>query len=529
LRQTRVIARRCGSPEANDEQEHHGMTPQVDKVNFSLTLAVLLALAIPLLMFPAVSAAALQTAYAWIAQTFGWFYIVTGAAAFLTVTYIAFSRYGHIRLGEGDPEFTNLSWFAMLFAAGIGAGLMYWSGIEWAYYVQQPPFAAEPYSDDAYQWAASYGLHHWGIIAWAIYCLPTLAIAYPFYVRGVAKLKYSTAGHYWFKGGETSLPARCMDGFFMVALIGGAGSSLGFSTPLISALISRLTAIPESFALELAVVAICVLLFGTSVWLGLDKGIRRLSNANVILAFVFLVFILFAGDTLFLLRMAVSSVGHLLQHFMAMTFWTDPLGDSGFVEDWTVFYWAWWIAYGPFVGLFVTRISRGRSMREVVFGMLVLGSLGCWLFFLLLGNHSLGLQFSGELDVIGIMNDTNGSAAMVAGLNTLPMSGLVIALFCLVSIIFCATTYDSASYTLAASATQAMHPNDDPPRWHRLFWAIAVAVLPIGLMFAGGIREAQTAVLVVSLPLVLTFWLAGTGLLKSLHADVPLVHRDGKP
>ena len=236
-------------------------------------------------------------------------------------------------------------------------------------------------------------------------------------------------------------------------------------------------------------------------WLGLDKGIRRLSNANVILAFVFLVFILFAGDTLFLLR----NGGQLGRAFTATfyghdPFGTDPLGDSGFVEDWTVFYWAWWIAYGPFVGLFVTRISpRAIDARSPFLACLVLGSLGCWLFFLLLGNHSLGLQFSGELDVIGIMNDTNGSAAMVAGLNTLPMSGLVIALFCLVSIIFCATTYDSASYTLAASATQAMHPNDDPPRWHRLFWAIAVAVLPIGLMFAGGIREAQTAVLVVSI------------------------------
>ncbi len=274
----------------------------------------------------------------------------------------------------------------------------------------------------------------------------------------------------------------------MVALIGGAGSSLGFSTPLIAALLNRLTGIPADFALELMVVSICVLVFATSVWLGLQEGIRRLSNFNIVLALIFLLAVLLASDTLFLLKMAVNSLGFLFQNSLMMTFWTDPIDNTGFVGDWTVFYWAWWIAYGPFVGLFVTRISRGRTLREVVIGMLLLGSLGVWLFFLVLGNHSLGLQLSGQLDVVEIMQASGGNAAVVAGLNTLPMAGLIIGVFAVVAVIFVSTTYDSASYTLAATASQSMDVSEDPPRWHRVFWAVAIAILPIGLMYAGGIK-----------------------------------------
>lgn len=498
------------------------MSQQVDRVNFTISISVVLGLSIPLLVFPGQTAAILQTAYNWIASTFGWFYILTGATTFAVVLYIAFSRFGSVKLGDADPEFSTASWVAMLFAAGIGSGMLYWSAIEWAYYVQAPPFAAEPFSDEAYLWAASYGLHHWGFVAWAFYSLPTMAIAYPFYVRKIPKLKYSTSGEYWLRGRESSLAARLMDSFFMVALIGGAGSSLGFSTPMIAALIARLTGVPVGFALELVVVLICVALFSLSVWLGLSRGIRRLSDFNVLLALVFLVFVLLAGDTLYLLRMAINSVGFLLQNTLAMTFWTDPIGNTGFVDDWTVFYWAWWIGYGPFVGIFVTRISRGRTLREVAVGMLTLGSLGVWLFFFVLGNHSLGLQLSGALDVIAIMNESGGNAAIVAGLDTLPFAELAIGLLCVVSMIFVATTYDSASYTLAASASQSIGPSEDPARWHRVFWALALGVLPIGLMYAGGIREAQTATLVVSLPLTFTFWLSGWGLLKSLHADYPV-------
>ena len=495
------------------------MTQAVDRVNFALTISVMLAMAIPLLLFPEVSALALQTAYTWLATKFGWLYILTAISAFSAVVFIGFGPYGRVRLGSDDPEFSTPSWIAMLFAAGIGAGMMYWSSIEWAFYADTPPFGAEPRSAEAYVWASSFGLHHWGLVAWSFYCLPTLAIAYPFYARGVPKLKYSISASHFIKGGESSIGARLMDSFFMIALVGGIGSSLGFSTPLIAALISRLTGLPATFGMELFVVAVCVAMFGTSVWLGLTRGIKRLSDFNMWLGFVLLVCVLLASDTVFLLRMAINSIGHTLQNTVAMMFWTDPINNTGFIEDWTIFYWAWWLAYGPFIGIFVTRISKGRSLREVVFGMLGMGSLGVWLFYLVIGNHSLGLQLSGEVDVLGVMAEAGGNQAVIAGLDALPFATLFIIAFILLTSIFTATTYDSASYVLSASATQSLKPSEDPARWHRVFWAIAIAILPISLMYAGGLKEAQRVVLVVSLPLVFTFWLSGISLFKSLKED----------
>jgi BCCT family betaine/carnitine transporter len=496
-------------------------THNIDKTNFVATILIILLVSVPLILSPESGGQVVQQSYQFIATNFGWLYLLGGVAALVLLVWLAFGRFGGVKLGLADeaPEFSTYSWVAMLFCAGVGAGLMYWSAIEWAYYYQSPPFGAEPQSVEAAKWASSYGIFHWGIIAWAFYCLPTLAIAYPFYTERVPVLKYSLACHYWLKGKETSAPARAMDFLFMMALIGGAGSSLGFSTPLIATLISRLTGIEMGFGLEVAVVGICVVAFATSVYLGLEKGIKRLSDINMALALVMLAIVFIAGPSLFLVKTSLNSVGTMLQNFVAMSTWTDPFTDSQFVEDWTIFYWAWWIAYGPFVGMFVTRISRGRTIRQVVTGMLLYGTLGGALFYMILGNYSLGLQLSGELDVLAVMAEEGGNQAIVAGLDRLPLAELVIALFCIVSIVFSATTYDSASLTLAASASMHLRPGEDPPRWHRTFWAVALAILPITLMYVGGIKVAQTAVLVVSLPILFTGVLSAWSLVLSLQRD----------
>lgn len=504
------------------------MNANIDKTNFIATLLIILLVSVPLVLSPERGAAVIVDSYQFIVTHFGWLYQLAGVAVLVLLLWLAFGRFGEVKLGrpEDKPEFSTYSWIAMLFCAGVGAGLMYWSAIEWANYYEAPPFGAEPRSAEAASWASSYGIFHWGVIAWAFYCLPTLAIAYPFYAERVPVLKYSLACHYWLGGHEGSPMARIMDFLFMMALIGGAGSSLGFSTPLIAALISRLTGLEFSFGLEVVVVGICVVAFGTSVYMGLQKGIKRLSDINMAVAIGLLVFVFLAGPTLFIVKTSINSVGVMLQNFVAMATWTDPFTDSGFVEDWTIFYWAWWIAYGPFVGLFVTRISGGRTIRQVVLGMLFWGTLGGTLFYMVLGNYSLGLQLSGQLDVISVMQASDGNLAIVAGLDQLPFAEFAIALFCFVSIVFSATTYDSASYTLASNASLRLHPSEDPPRWHRTFWAAALAILPLTLMYIGGFRVAQTAVLVVSLPILFTGILSACCLVLSLKRDYPLVETD---
>jgi BCCT family betaine/carnitine transporter len=479
--------------------------------------------AVPLVAFPDASGAFLERLYAYIANEFGVLYLLASVAAIGFLAWLAFSRYGNIQLGDSDdgkPEFSEISWVGMLFCAGVGAGLLYWCGVEWAFYYDAPPFGVEPRSAEAAEWASTYGLFHWGVTAWAFYCLPAVAIAYPYYTKKLDILRFSVSCHWFLKGKEHGPLARSIDFLFMIALLGGAASSLGFSTPMIAATVAWLFDIEPNDTLEIAVVILCISLFAVSVWLGLKKGIKRLSDINVGLAFALLAFILIVGPTAFLLKTSLNSLGVMTQNFFRMNFWTDPFTESGFVESWTIFYWAWWIAFAPYVGLFVTRISKGRTIRQMITGMLIWGSLGGWLFYMIMGNYGLFLELSGTVDFTGIMRAQSGNAAIVAMLETLPLAALVIGVFSVIAIIFAATTYDSASYTLASSATLHLKAGDDPARWHRVFWAFALGIMPVALMLMNGnLRPIQVILLVVSLPILLVGVVMSVALVKSLRAS----------
>ena len=494
---------------------------EIDWPGFSAAVAVILAACVPLFLFPEAGSELLGNLYGKITTHFGFLYLLSGVVVMVFLLWLAFSRYGRIRLASGDeePEFSTTSWTAMLFCAGVGAGLMYWAPIEWGYYYGAPPFGAEPRSAEAAEWASTYGIFHWGPTAWAFYCLPTVAIAYPYYVKKMKFLRLSTSCHYFFRGEQETRSERLIDWLFMIGLLGGAGTSLGFSTPMIAACVARVTDVDTSFTMELAIVALSVVIFATSVWMGLKKGIKRLSDFNMWLAFALLAFVLFAGPTVFLLKTSVNSLGVLAQNFIRMNTWSDAFSDSGFVESWTVFYWAWWIAYAPFVGLFVTRISRGRTLRQVIFGMLGYGTLGAGLFYMIIGNYGLSLELSGAVDVTGMMSAQGGPAAIVAILDQLPAAGVVVVIFALIALVFSATTYDSASYILASAATRHLPAGEDPHRWHRVFWALALAVLPLTLMFVGGLKVIQSATLIVSLPLVIIGVLMSVSLVKQLKKD----------
>ncbi len=504
---------------------------QIDKVTFGTSVAVILLVCLPLAIYPKLGGALIRDAYGYISSQFGFLYLLAGAAVTVFLIWLAFSRYANVNLGkEGESaEFGDYSWAAMLFCAGIGGGLMFWAPVEWAHYYIAPPFGIAPQTNEAAEWAATYGLFHWGPVAWSFYCLPTLAIAYPYYVKGVSFLRFSTGCHYFLQGEHETRRGRAIDFFFMIALLGGAGSSIGFTTPLIATCISRLTGFANGFALEIVALLICVALFSASVWLGLKKGIKRLSDINLGLALALLVFVLIAGPTVFLLKVSISSFGLLAQNFIRMNTWTDAFSNSRFVENWTIFYWAWWIAYGPFVGLFVTRISRGRTIRQVIFGMLGYGTLGGMFFYMILGNYGLSLELTGTFSVTYLLQEQGQASAIVGILAQLPWSNIVIGLFCLVTVVFAATTYDSASYILASSATRRLAAGDDPARWHRLFWAFALAIIPLTLLFVGrltgdaraGLTVMQTASLVVSLPILFIGVLMSAALMKQLRADHP--------
>jgi BCCT family betaine/carnitine transporter len=493
---------------------------KLDRVLFFSAVIAVLAACIPLGLMEERAAPHVSDLYNWIASNMGVFYQCFAIGTMLFLAWLTFGRFGRIRLGGDRPDFSTFSWAGMLFCAGTGASLLVWSGVEWAFYYDTPPYGVEPRSAHAAEWASSYGPFHWGITAWSFYALPTIAIAYSFYVKNIPHLRASTALHAILgRSGENSMLGRLVDLAAMIALLGGAGTSLGVIAPTIAASIAVLIGIETSFALQLGVMILCIGLFAISVYLGIEKGIKRLSDLNVYLALAFLAFILAVGPTIFILKTSVNTVGFMAENFIRMMTWTDPIANEGFVESWTIFYWAWWIAFAPPIGIFVTRISRGRTIRQVVLSMLLFGTLGCWVFYFVLGNYSLSLELDKIMSVTGSLTENGMYVTVASIISTLPLSALALSWFALVSIISVATTYDSASYTLASTATWELKEGDDPARWHRLFWAAVLGLLPIFMMFVGGLEVIRSGVLIASLPLLFVGVAMAVSLRKSLTED----------
>ncbi|MHC5160218.1 MAG: BCCT family transporter, partial [Planctomycetota bacterium] len=305
--------------------------------------------------------------------------------------------------------------------------------------------------------------------------------------------------------------------------------SIGLGTPMISAGICSLFGLESSFGLNLIVVLIVTIIFATTVYAGIEKGIKRLADMNMALAIFLLIFVLFAGPTVFILKMGTNSIGLMFQNFIRMSTWTDPLTESRFVEDWTVFYWAWWIAVGPFMGIFLAQISRGRTIRQVVLGSLFFGSFGCAVYYIILGNYALHLEINQIVPIMDTLAQKGAPSAIIAVIASLPLGKVMLLLFCVVSIVFMATTYNSSSYAMASCASSKIRPDQDPARWHRLFWAFALVLLPLTLMFVGDLDSEgfkskafdslKTASLVVSLPLLGVYIMMAISLVRGLKKN----------
>jgi len=480
--------------------------PQIDKTIFWVSLIVIGGLVIPLIIDEKASQEFLGGLLGVTTGNLGWAYLWFTIAAFGILVYFAMGRYAHVKFGgpDAEPEFALPSWIAMLFCAGIGAAVLYWGTIEWAYYYSGPPLGIEPKTPTAAEFAAMYGMFHWGFTAWAVYCIPTLPLAYLLWNRKRSVLRLSAAceGVIGTKAAEGFI-GKIIDILFMFGLIGGVGTSMGLGTPMLSAGIADLFNVARGFWLDVVVVIIWAAIFGFSVYSGLEKGIKRLSDLNLILIIVVLGFTFLFGPTVFMISTFTNSVGLLVQNFIYMSFWMDPIEKGGFPEGWTIFYWAWWIAYAPFMGLFVARISRGRTIRQLIVAEVVGGTFGCWIFFAVLGNTSMYFELNGIVAISDILANAGAPEAIVATIKALPLGTLVLIIFVVLAFIFGATTLDSSAFTLASVATEEQHGEiQEPARWHRLFWAFVLAAVSLSLMYVGGLKPLQTASIVVALPLM---------------------------
>ncbi|HDL5323790.1 TPA: choline BCCT transporter BetT [Pseudomonas aeruginosa] len=489
--------------------------------------------------FPQRAGEWLLAAQTWASQTVGWYYLLAMTLYLIFVVVTALSGYGKIKLGadHDEPEFSYLSWAGMLFAAGISITLFFFCVSEPLTHFLQPP-QGEAGTQEAARQAMELLFLHWGLHGWGVFALVAMALAYFAYRHNLPLALRSAL--YPLIGKRINGPiGYTVDCFGIIATVFGLGADMGFGVLQLNSGLDYLYAIPHTHAVQMVLI---VLMMGAAISVavsGVDKGIRILSDINMLLACSLLLFVLFAGPTQHLLNTLVQNVGDYLGHLPGKSFDLYAYGGpSDWLGSWTVFYWAWWIAWAPFVGLFIARISRGRTIREFVFGVLFipLGFTLAWMS--IFGNSALEQALGGASE-LGRVAIEQPSMALYQMLQNYPWSRAVITVTVLVSFVFFVTSADSGTVVLSTLSAHGGSADDDGPKWLRVFWGSVTALVTGGPLFAGSIDALKSAVVLTSLPFSLILLLMMWGLHKAFymesqrqrarsHSLAPLMSGNGK-
>jgi len=491
----------------------------------SLIICVLLVLAIAA---PGESDRLFRLAQAWVIDTFGWFYIASVAGFLLLVLFLGLGPTGRLKLGPADsePDFPYGSWLAMLLAAGMGIGLMYFAVAEPIQHYAAPPEAA-PGTYAAAREAMVITFTHWGVHAWAIYALVGLSLAYFAHNKGLPLTLRS--GLSPLLGKRINGPiGDAVDIFAICGTLFGIATSLGLGVAQINSGLSHLIGFPNTPWIQVGLIAVVMAAATASVLTGLDKGIRRLSELNLILAVLLMLFVLAVGPTGFLLKALVQNFGLYLDQFFIRTFNLYAYEPRGWMANWTLFYWAWWIAWSPFVGMFIARISRGRTVREFVIGVLLVPTAFTFLWMTVFGNTAISMDMGSAAGAISQAVNQDLSTAIFSFLAGLPGSAITSTLVVLLVAVFFITSADSGSLVIDTIASGGA---DDTPRWQRVYWCSLEGLAAALLLLAGGLSALQAATLVAALPFAVIMILLAAGLVRQMNADIAgrAIETEGPP
>ncbi|MEY9214238.1 BCCT family transporter [Thermobifida halotolerans] len=501
----------------------HKLGLRTDPVIFSVSVALTVLFVGASILFTAPVDVLFGTVSAWIITNLGWFYILGVTTFLIFLVWIGFSRYGRIRLGgeEDRPDYSRLTWFAMLFAAGIGTILMFWGVAEpISHFANPPQNNVEPQSVPAANQAMGYTLYHFGLHTWTIFCLPALCFAYFVYRRGLP-LRVSSI-FYPFLGDRVRGPiGKAIDTLAVIGTLFGVAVSLGLGTLQINSGLAALFGLEFSKPVQVLLISVITVVATISVALGLDRGIKRLSDINISLAVGLLLFVLFTGSTLYLIRGSIEMVGVYLSWLVPLSFWNDTFGNTGWQGTWTVFYWAWTITWSPFVGIFIARISKGRTVREFILGVLGLPTAFTIVWFSVFGLSAIGIELDGPgglVQAVVVQDDIPG--ALFVFLDNFPLATVTSALAVLIVAIFFTTSSDSAS--LVIDLLSAPEQVKQTPVRQRVFWAVTEGVVAATLIAAtgqSGLDALSEVVTVIGLPFFVMGFLMMAALLRSLREE----------
>ncbi|MDG1579598.1 choline BCCT transporter BetT [Pseudomonas sp. GOM6] len=452
----------------------------------------------------------------WIIDKASWFYVLAVALILICCVFLAVSRYGDIKLGpdHSQPEYRNTTWFAMLFSAGMGIGLMFFGVAEPLMHFTAPP-VGEAGTVQAAREAMKLTFFHWGLHAWAIYAIVALILAFfcfrhnlPLTLRSalyplIGERIYGPIGH-------------AVDTFAILGTVFGVATSLGYGVLQINSGFHHLFGLPVSTTVQIGLIAAICALATLSVASGLNKGIRILSEINLVLAVLLLLFVLALGPTVFLLKTFVQNTGAYLSEIVSKTFNLYAYEPTDWIGGWTLLYWGWWLSWSPFVGLFIARISRGRTIREFISGVLFVPAGFTLLWMTVFGDSAINMVLNDGLHSLAEVTNTDSSLALFAFLEHFPLSSLLSMIAVAMVVVFFVTSADSGALVvdMLASGGKA-----NTPLWQRLFWSVLIGVVAISLLLADGLKALQTATIASALPFSIVLLAAMWGLLRALKLD----------
>lgn len=462
---------------------------------------------------------AAEAALASVTRLFGWFYLFSVFGFVVFLFSLAFSKYGKIRLGPQDstPNYTFFSWISMLLAAGFGVGLVFYGMAEpMTHYIEPPYGDVSAETEAAARYAIQYSYFNWGIHQWAAFSVVGLIIAYFQFRKGQAGLVSSVLSSITAKRPRLRPYASWLDVFAVVATVMGVATSLGLGVLQMNGGLNAVFGLPENGFWQFIILLVMFCAYMASTWSGLDKGIKRLSNLNMALCIGLMLYVLVTGPTIAILETITLGIGDYLQNFIGMSLRISPYSDNEWASNWTIFYWAWVIAWSPFVGTFIARVSRGRTIKEYVFGVLLVPPLLACLWIGVFGGAALNMELNGDNVGLAAATQDNITVALFAMFDLMPFSGVLSVVAMMLIFIFLVTSADSASYIVAQMTDNG---SINPPLYKRVIWGVLIAAICFTLIVAGGLSGLQSAAVLSALPFTFILYMMVIVLVRELRAD----------
>lgn len=489
---------------------------QLNKKVFVGASAVIIALLLYTAALPKQAQALFTVIQNGIVDNGSWFYVLTVAFIFFFVIFLGLSRYGEIRLGpdHSTPDYSLVTWISMLFAAGMGIGLMFFGVAEPLMHYLAPP-TMQTGTVEAVQEAMKMTFFHWGLHAWAIYTIVALVLAY-FSYRHNLPLTLRSALYPLIGEKIYGWPGHLVDIFAVVSTVFGVATSLGLGASQVNAGFNYLFGLDVSSTNQILIMIGITTLAVTSVATGLDKGIKILSETNMMLAVILLALIFILGPTVFLLKAYLQNIGDYLSDIIHNTFNLFAYKKTTWIGGWTIFYWGWWLAWAPFVGLFIARISRGRTIREFILGVMLIPTVFTLLWMTIFGNSAIDLVYNQGVVALGEMVSQDSSVALFIFLENFPLSSVLSMFSVLMIVIFFVTSCDSGAMVVDMLCS---HGKNNTPLWQRVYWAVGIGIVAAILLLAGGLNALQTMTIASALPFAIVLILAIVGLIKALRVE----------